>query len=254
MRFSLIIPAWNEAAFIGCTLQHMSAVLAQVHENTKHLGELIVVDNNSTDNTAEIAGSFGVKVVFEPINQIARARNRGAAAAKGQALIFLDADTQCSYQLLVLVLARLGSSSVAGGGSSITPDRPVSRSAMRGISAWNWISSHANLAAGCFVYCRRDAFHAVGGFNERVYAGEELFLSRALKRWGKQNSMTFDIVSKYPVVTSARKLDWYSPSQLGGQMIIMLIPGAVYSKRFCKLWYDNRKRRNTSKRAGQIRY
>lgn len=252
MRFSVIIPAWNESAFLGCTLQHMNAVLTEVHENTKHLGELIVVDNNSTDNTAEIARSFGATVVFEPINQIARARNRGAAAAKGQALIFLDADTQCSSQLLVNVLARLGSAAVVGGGSSITPDRAVSRSAMRGISAWNWISSQAKLAAGCFVYCRKDAFHAVRGFNERVYAGEELFLSRALKRWGKQHSMTFDVVLEHPVVTSVRKLDWYSPSQLGGQMIIMLIPGAVYSKRFCKLWYDNRKRDKSSKRTGLI--
>ena len=55
MRYSLIVPAWNEAAFISDTLQQVKAVIEQLHEHTNHIGELIVVDNNSTDNTAAIA-------------------------------------------------------------------------------------------------------------------------------------------------------------------------------------------------------
>lgn len=242
MRYSLIVPAWNEAEFLGCTLQQINAAIEQLHENTKHIGELIVVDNNSTDNTADIAREYGATVVFEPVNQIARARNSGAAAASGQALIFLDADTVCSYTLLASVLDRLASAKVVGGGSLIAVDREVAPAAMRGIAGWNWISTRAKLAAGCFLYCRRDAFHAVGGFNERAYAGEELFLSRALKCWGRQHNMHFDIARIDPVVTSARKLDWYSSSQLARQMLLVLIPGAVFSKRLCKLWYDDRLR------------
>lgn len=251
MRYSLIVPAWNEAAFISDTLQQVNAVIEQLHEHTKHIGELIVVDNNSTDNTAAIAAQYGATVVFEPVNQIARARNSGAAVATGQALIFLDADTVCSFKLLSSVLDRLASAKVVGGGSLITPDREVAPAAMRAIKGWNWISTRVKLAAGCFIYCRTDAFYAVGGFNERAYAGEELFLSRALKRWGKPRNMHFDIAWIDPVVTSARKLDWYSSSQLAGQVLLILIPGAVFSKRLCKLWYDDRAR---SKLPSRSRY
>lgn len=240
MQFSLIIPAWNESAFIAQTLEKVTAVLADVERHGDHRAELIVVDNNSTDATAEIARSFGATVVFEPVNQIARARNRGAQAASGDVLIFLDADTTCSANLLNHVLARLATNTVAGGGSIIAPDKPVAAAAMRGIRFWNAISRNANLAAGCFVFCRRDAFDAIGGFSDKVYAGEEIFLSRALKRWGRQHGMRFEIMVMDAVVTSARKLEWYSTLQLARQTLLLLIPGALFSRRLCKTWYDDR--------------
>jgi len=242
MHFSLIIPAWNEASFIEHTLVSVSAAIRQIEQRGAHTGELIVVDNNSTDNTAEIARRCGATVVFEPVNQIARARNRGAESASGQALIFLDADTTCSARLLEHVLGRIHSGNVVGGGSEIAPDRPVPSSAMRGIRFWNGVARTGKLAAGCFVFCRRDAFDAVGGFSDRVYAGEEIFLSRQLKKWGRRNNMSFEIVNIDPVVTSVRKLDWYSPMQLARQAMLVLIPGAVFSKRLCKTWYDSGER------------
>ncbi len=55
--------------------------------------EIIVVDNNSTDLTAELAKQAGAKVVFESINQIGRARDTGATAATGDWLLFVDADS-----------------------------------------------------------------------------------------------------------------------------------------------------------------
>lgn len=238
MRYSLIIPAWNEEAFIGKTLTTTKAVMQQLGDKGIHHGELIVVDNNSSDNTAELAAQFDALVVFEPINQIAKARNRGALHATGDCLIFLDADTSCSEKLLECVLEKIARDTVVGGGSIIAPDRTVDPMAMRGIRFWNWLSRKGNLAAGCFIFCRRDAFDAVGGFSDRAYAGEEILLSRLLKRWAKKNKMTFDIVTVEPVVTSVRKLDWYSPMQLFRQMLLMMIPGAMFSKRLCRMWYD----------------
>ncbi len=240
MHFSLIIPAWNESAFIAQTLGKLTAVLADVERHSGHRAELIVVDNNSTDTTAEIASSFGATVVFEPINQIARARNRGAKAASGEVLVFMDADTICSERLLNHVLARLETGAVVGGGSIIAPDKPIAAAAMRGIKIWNGISRTANLAAGCFLFCRRDAFDAIGGFSDKIYAGEEIFLSRALKRWGRKHDMRFEIVNIDAVVTSVRKLEWYSPLQLARQTMLVLIPGALYSRRLCRTWYDDR--------------
>ena len=238
MRYSIIIPAWNEAAFLEHTVSTTKAVMQEVDAQGEHSGELIVVDNNSTDATPDIASSLGATVVFEPVNQIARARNRGAEAASGEALVFLDADTVCSARLLSHVLGRIATQSVVGGGSEIAPDEPVGESAMRGLNFWNWIANTAGLAAGCFIFCRRDAFDAIGGFSDRVYAGEEIFLSRGLKKWARKRDMTFEIANVDPVQTSVRKLQWYSPMQLARQTMFVLIPGAVFSKRLCKTWYD----------------
>jgi glycosyltransferase involved in cell wall biosynthesis len=248
MRYSLIIPAWNEAAFIAHTLEAVKQAMQSLAEGTEHQGELIVVDNNSSDDTATIAAQLGAMVVFEPVNQIARARNRGAAAASGETLIFLDADTTCSELLLRHVLELIGTDKVVGGGSTIAPDKPIPAMAMRGLCLWNAVARTGGLAAGCFVFCRRDAFESVGGFSDRVYAGEEIFLSRQLKRWGKKRNMSFEIVTIDPVITSVRKLDWYSPMQLARQAMLVLIPGAVFSKRLCQTWYDDKEHGRTSGR------
>jgi len=208
--------------------------------STTHTGELLVVDNNSSDNTAQIAKDAGAVVIFEPINQIARARNAGAQAANGEALIFIDSDTCISAELLANVLDLLLTDKVVGGGSAIEPDRAVTGNALRGLNFWNWLSRKTNLAAGCFIFCRQDAFNAVKGFNTRVYAGEEIYLSRRLKRWGRRRGMSFKILTDHPVMTSVRKLDWYSPMQLARQAMLVLIPGAIYSKRLCRTWYQRR--------------
>ncbi len=242
MNYSLIIPAWNEAEFLPHTLKHTRLAMAQLGEQSDYQGELIVVDNNSTDNTAQIAKDHGAIVVFESKNQIARARNRGASVATGNALVFLDADSQCTAQLLQHVLNLIRDGKTVGGGSLIAPDRQISGVALKTLKFWNQLALKGRLAAGCFIFCRKDAFEEIGGFSVRVYAGEEIYLSRALKRWGRQRNMAFHIATVSPVVTSVRKLDWYTPSQLVRQMMLVLIPGALYSKRLCKTWYGSETR------------
>src|SRR5437773_6706124 len=78
LKISIVIPAFNEERLIADTLQHIKAA-AEVFRDRGWDTEIIVCDNNSKDKTAELARAAGAKVVFEPINQIARARNRGAA-------------------------------------------------------------------------------------------------------------------------------------------------------------------------------
>ncbi|MFK7997609.1 MAG: glycosyltransferase family 2 protein [Granulosicoccus sp.] len=243
MKYSLIIPAWNEAEFLPMTLQSINATIKQLEAQSVHRGELIVVDNNSTDNTADIARANGATVVFEEINQIARARNRGAKSAQGDALVFLDADSQCSVQLLNYVLDLLEEGGTVGGGALIAPDKPIAGAALRALKLWNRIAIKGKFAAGCFVYCRKTAFDDVGGFDTRVYAAEEIYLSRALKKWGRRRSQQFHIATLEPVVTSVRKLEWYTSAQIVRQALMVLIPGAVYSKRLCKTWYDNGSRK-----------
>jgi hypothetical protein len=101
---------------------------------------------------------------------------------------------------------------------------------------WNWISSTFGYAAGSFVYCLRDGFDAIGGFSEKVYASEEVWLSRDLQRWGRKRKLLFRIITDHHVTTSARKHGQPIRNTLGF-LLIVLFPPAIFFRRLCFLWY-----------------
>ncbi|HTP42260.1 MAG TPA: glycosyltransferase, partial [Nitrospiria bacterium] len=92
MDLSVIIPAYNEANYIGRLLDSL-AVARRQHAPGRE-AEIIVVDNGSTDATAAIAQEKGATVVQESERKIAAVRNAGARAARGATLIFIDADNR----------------------------------------------------------------------------------------------------------------------------------------------------------------
>jgi glycosyltransferase involved in cell wall biosynthesis len=232
--FSIVIPAYNEVDELPATLKAVRRALGMQSAR----GEVIVVDNNSTDNTAEVACQCGAdRVVFEPVNQIARARNTGGRKARGAQLIFVDADTRISGELLAESLRRLESGDV-GGGAVIRFEGEISRVGRFAIGLWERISRLTKIAAGSFIFCRKEAFEAVGGFDETLYAGEELRFSRRLKSWGRPRGQAFRIITDCPAETSARKLEWYSGLKILGWMsFMMLFPFAVRWRRLCGFWY-----------------
>src|SRR5437762_13783290 len=81
--------------------------------------ELIVCDNNSDDRTAQIARAAGARVVFEPVNQIARARNRGAAPAAGEWLICVAADSHPSRASLAEAGEAMRAAGCLAGGAAL---------------------------------------------------------------------------------------------------------------------------------------
>jgi len=233
--YSLVVPAYNEEELLPRTLASLSTAMATV---TPFRGELVVADNNSTDRTAEVARNAGAQVVFEPVNQISRARNAGARVAAGRYVIFIDADTTVPADLIRAALNALDSGEVCGGGTIVRTSDETTRAAQRSLEFWNWISRRFQFAAGSFVYCRRDAWEETGGFSTRVYAGEELFFSRALRRWGRCHNQTFRILD-IPVDTSMRKMEWYSNWSLLWMILkVMLFPWVLRSRQHCHLWYE----------------
>ena len=232
--YSVIVPAFNEERWLATTLDAVRTAMDAVDIS----GEVLVVDNNSTDRTANIAVDAGLRVVFEPINQISRARNTGAKAAHGRYLIFLDADTTLSQRLLETALENMSGAACCGGGAMVAFDGQIPWFAGIGLATWNWTSRRFSLAAGCFVYCLREGFEAAGGFSEKVYAGDEVWFSRHLRSWGQSRDMTFRIIEDPPAVTSNRKFQWYSPLDIILRILLMVIlPFAVCLRPLCSFWY-----------------
>jgi glycosyltransferase involved in cell wall biosynthesis len=235
IEYSVVIPAYNEEELLLRTLVHLKKAM----EMQKQKGEIIVVDNNSTDRTPAIAQKEGVKLTFEPFRQISRARNAGARSAHGKFLIFLDADTIMSNQLLTTALNNLINGTHCGGGTLIHFDTPLPFFAGKLVFFWNWLSKAQNLAAGSFVYCLSEGFQAIGGFSEKIYASEEIFFSRQLSAWGKTKGLKFSIIPNYPVITSSRKFHWFSSLQIALLLSLLTVfPWALRNRRLCGFWYN----------------
>ena len=180
--------------------------------------------------------------MVEPHNQISRARNRGASAAAGEWLVFVDADSTPSRELFEDLRAAIDSGRVLGGGSTVTADSDA-LSFRVALKFWNALSRSLHWAAGAFVFCRRDAFAGLGGFSEELYAAEELDLSGRLKKLARTQGKEFRILHRHPLLTSARKMHLYGVWELAlvfGRFL--LHPHRMLrSAKGCSPWYDGRR-------------
>jgi len=244
MKLSIIIPAFNEEKELPRCLASVDEATAVVADryNPKTEYEVIVANNNSTDATAALAQAGGAKVVFEPINQISRARNAGAAAATGHWLLFIDADSRLHPRSLEDLLETIHAGRAAGGGCLIALDRcPLS--AIPIIGLWNLISRSMRWAAGSFLFCRADAFRDLDGFSQELYASEEIDFSRRLKRWSRVRGLKVVILKAQRHVSSARKVDLYSKWELLRQSCRLLcrLRRTVRDKNRLEVYYDGRR-------------
>jgi glycosyltransferase involved in cell wall biosynthesis len=239
MDFSIIIPAYNEEIFLPRTLTACADALQKL--SGEFSGEIIVVDNNSTDHTADTAKSFGAKVVFEKENCIAKARNRGAEHACGRFLVFIDADSIAPIELIRKSLVNMSQGTHCGGGSLVNFDeKKLALIPSILVSAWNCLVRIIPIAAGSFVYCLKDAWLQVGGFDERYYASEEIHFSKALRKWGKKNKLKFEIIP-IKIQSSSRKFKDHSIWSILGKFFIFLVfPPGLRKKSFCSFWYERK--------------
>jgi glycosyltransferase involved in cell wall biosynthesis len=242
MRVSVVLPAFNEEKLLPAALaavrEAASAFTARGWE-----WECVVCDNNSTDGTAAVARAGGATVVFEPVNQIGRARDAGARVATGDWLVFIDADSTPSSALFASIAERIASGRALGGGSTVELEPGTPRYARFVCGLWNLWSRLAGWAAGSCVWVEAEAFRAAGGFGTEYYAGEEVFLSRRLKTLARRSGRRFVILSAHPLRTSSRKLKLYTLTEAGRFFFRMLFTAGRAAKRpdACHIWYDGRR-------------
>lgn len=241
LNLSIVIPAYNEEKLLPRTLQSVQAA-AGAFTAAGWTFELIVCDNNSTDGTALLARAGGARVVFEPLNQIARARNTGARAATGEWLLFLDADSCPTQALFADVVATIRSGRCLAGGVTLVLDGDYPVAARIG-RFWNWISRGFKLMAGSFIFVERAAFWVVGGFNEELFASEEIDLSRRLHRAARPLGKKVIILHRHPLVTSGRKIHLYSVREHLRFFVRTVLRGKrnLCSRAECPTWYDGRR-------------
>lgn len=187
-RISVIIPARNEAA-------NLPALLASLAPYPDV--EVVVVDGESTDPTAELARDAGARVITCPPGR-GRQMNAGARLASGNVLLFLHADTRLPSDFPNLIAAALRSNTVVAGAFRLAIDG-AGRSYRIVESLTNWRAGVFRMPYGDqALFVRAEVFEKLIGFHDAPIM-EDVVLVRRLRRLG-----TLALIET-PVTTSARR-------------------------------------------------
>ena len=166
---SVIVPTWNEAKCLPALIESLRA-------QTRPPVEFLVADSGSTDGTQELARAKGAIVLEGERKGPGEGRNRGARAARGDLLVFVDADCIVPRDLIEAIVAAADASDVIGGATGFVPAQGtlaaralflLANGYQRALTLWGYPHN----AGFCFFF-RRSAFEALGGIRDEMLLNE----------------------------------------------------------------------------------
>jgi len=194
---SVIVPTYKEEKYIEATLRSIK------NQDYKGEYEIIVVDSNSKDRTVKIAKKFADRVIVVKKRGVSVGRNIGARIARGDVLMFVDADTMLLPNVISKVVKYLKRKHVVGVIVPIIGD-DLTKNVFYFTGSWiYYLLTKVKLQpvyAVCFA-CKKDAFFKVGGFDERLRVAEDIELGSRLKKLGD-----VEYVKDTFAITSSRRL------------------------------------------------
>src|SRR6266700_2271658 len=161
MLLSIVVPAFNEEGYLGETLASLDRAKAFLQRERSIQTEIIVVDNDSDDATADVEHAQGVTVAREALHNVAQVRNAGAKLSNGETIVFVDADTVVPENLLSRIVDVM-SDDTCFGGAVDTDYQPKKLTAQAYLGFWRIIGKLTGMAQGRFLYAqglRRNAVH-----------------------------------------------------------------------------------------------
>ncbi len=248
-HLSLVIPAYNEEAFLPRLLDTVDAARAAYRgPDGRGAIEVIVADNSSTDRTAEVAAARGCRVASVELRRIAAARNGGAKIARGEILCFVDADYRIHPETFNVIDREMSTGRFVGGGTGMVLERR-SLGIMIVVAAILPAVRVMGFEAGVW-FCRRDDFHAVGGYDETQMISEDVRFLWALKQLGrrrrprqKMSRGRFD-GPPAPAVLSLRKYDkrgdWHGVRDMFLVPFRAIFARHKYHRWVQSYWYEDR--------------
>ncbi len=240
-RFSLVIPAYNEAARLPALLVSIDVARTQ-YAGGRDAIEVIVGNNMSTDATVAIAVAHGCRVAQIEKRAIAAARNGGAALAEGEIICFIDADSSIHANTFNAIDETLASGRVVVGATGVNPDRWSLGIALTWLIA-TIMTFLARIDTGV-VFCRREDFNAIGGYDESLEFAEDIKLLVDLKTLGKPRRQYFARATNARAITSTRKFDthgdWHYFTKMPRVGFWMLIDKSRVRNFTQQYWYKDR--------------
>lgn len=191
MLISVVIPAYNEEKYLAKTLE---SVYAQSHPDFEF--EVIVVDADSTDKTAEIGKRYGARVIKVEKRTPGFGRQKGIEAAGGEIVVCLDADTLAPKDLLKNIVLEFNNDASLVGITGIIKGYGGSFHQRLIYGLGNEIFARVSLLLGkpglhgqSFAV-KKTAFMKIGGFRTEIYSNEDTDLGCRLSKIGKVKILT----------------------------------------------------------------
>ena len=232
---SVIIPAYNEAAYLPRYLPTVQTALGAWEEHSGQTGEVIVVDNASTDATTAVARRLGARVVPEPVRNIGRVRNTGATAAKGAYLFFIDADVAVPQRYFTETVAVLEAGAIGG---APWPVYRCKRLGARLLCAyWDAYRRRSGGAQGVAQFCAASAFWAIGGYSTELYMSEDVDFFARLRAYGAATDQPVQVLSELTVEPSTRRYDTWSSLRMLWWQNPITARMKLTDRRFWRHWY-----------------
>ena len=203
MKITVVVPAHNEEKYLGKCLTSINSQSTPPNVEV----ETIVVLNRCTDGTETVAESHGAITVANGTKNISSIRNTGVAAASGEWIVTIDADSWMSQGVLAELYRHAIPSNSLGGGIRIKPERWSPGIAV-GFGMMLAPASLLGLSFGLYWFRKTD-FDAIGGFDEELHIAEDVDFLRRLKVHGRKTGRRHTIIRTASVTTSCRKFDQF---------------------------------------------
>lgn len=242
LDISLIIPAYNEEHYLPQLLDSVDIARSR-YVNGPNAVEIIIGDNSSTDRTAAIAQERGCGVAHVEKRCIAAARNGGAAMAQGNILCFVDADSIIHPESFNAIKRAVDSGRYIAGGTGVRMERmsPGIFCAYCMLMPMVWVM---RMDTGV-VFCRREDFQTVGGYNEGRLFGEDVEFLLNMRRLGRARGQRLVRLTQAKAVTSTRKFDIHGDWHYVRMILSAPFLATVFRRRMNvlarKYWYDERR-------------
>jgi glycosyltransferase involved in cell wall biosynthesis len=194
---SIVIPTYNEEKYLPLLLR---SIQAQTYKDY----EVIVADAKSTDATRAIAVEHGARVVDGGMP--GPGRNKGAAAARGEFILFLDADVLLPDPwFLQMTVAEFAKRKLGSASCKIHPlsKKVVDKVFHEAFNYYMWVTQATTPhAPGFCIFVRKEVHDAIGGFDERVtFAEDHDYVNRA------SEVAKFGLLKTYRIPVSVRRFD-----------------------------------------------
>lgn len=190
--------------FLPETLASIRESCRRLSTETKEPVEIIVVDNDSTDGTVQVAETFGARVVRQPVRNIAAVRNAGIKAALAPIVITVDADTYVPPEAVLKILAVMRSGEFIGGGvrTGLRTKRIHFRATVYIFE--KLMVLFTGLSGGLFFFERQAALE-FGGFPETHLIAEDMTFAKRLREFGQAKGKKFCNLRSVTILTFDRK-------------------------------------------------
>ncbi|MEV0780906.1 glycosyltransferase [Streptomyces sp. NPDC050433] len=233
---TVVVPAHNEAAYLPRYLPTVLASLAQWEAASGEQGEVIVVDNASTDATADMAATLGVRVISESVRRIGRVRNAGATAARSPRLFFTDADVALPIEAIGAAASALDAGAVGGAIPPLyTPDRLGARLLC---AYWDHYRARHGGAQGVAQFTTVAAFKTIGGYREDLLMSEDVDFFARLTTHGRATNAPVKILDDLRVRPSTRRYDQWSSLRMLWWQNPVTARLRLRSPRMWRHWYE----------------